>query len=224
MNKGWLVVAGAALLLIGVQVAIMWSMMARMAELEAAFMPRADQVSVGTLPVSGPADAPITIVEFSDYECPFCAAVEPVVQELLKRYPTQIRLAYRDMPLANIHPNAATAAHAARCAADQGQFWPYHDRLLAGGPDARRTQVAPEALAEHARALKLDLAAFDQCMASSRHLPAIQADLQEAKRLGLTGTPAFFINGRKVNGARPLEEFVAIIEAELALLTDPAAR
>lgn len=229
MAKTWVLVAGAVVLLIGMQAAVTLSMMSRMASLEQALQARAaapaagtaerTEVSIGTLPVLGPAGAPVTIVEFSDYECPFCAAAEPIMQELLRRYPTQVRLAYRDLPLTNIHPYAATAAHAARCAADQGQFWPYHHRLLAGGPDVRRQQVSPEALADHARALKLDLTVFDQCMDSQKHRAAIEADMKDARRLGLTGTPAFFVNGRKLTGARPLEEFIAIVEEELALLT-----
>ena len=162
-------------------------------------------------PSRGPADAPVTLVEFSDFHCPFCRRVQPVLTELLARYPTQLRLVYRDLPLDSLHPQARRAAEAARCANDQGKFWQFHDALYERGPDA-----STEALRAAATSIGLDVAAFEQCLASGRHREAVQHDVEEAQSLGAEGTPAFFINGRFLNGAQPLEAFVKVIDEELA--------
>ena len=114
------------------------------------------------------------------------------------------------MPLDSLHPQARRASEAARCAGDQGKFWEYHDKLYAGGPD-----VSPEYLQKLATDIGLDVAGFEQCLGSAKHLPGVQRDLQEATALGLTGTPAFFVNGRPLSGAQPVEAFVQIIEQEL---------
>lgn len=162
-------------------------------------------------PSRGPASAPVTIVEFSDFHCPFCRRVQPVLSELLARYPTQVRLVYRDLPLDSLHPQARRAAEAARCANDQEKFWPFHDALYERGPDA-----STETLRAAATAVGLDLAAFEQCLGSGKHREAVQEDVEEAQSLGAEGTPAFFINGRFLSGAQPLETFVKVIDEELA--------
>jgi protein-disulfide isomerase len=168
-------------------------------------------VSTEGAPFRGSEKAPVTIVEFSDFHCPFCKRVKPTLQQVLQRYPDQVRLVYRDLPLDSLHPTARKAAEAARCANDQGKFWPYHDKLYEGPPDA-----SPARLQAVAQEVGLDMAAYDQCVASGRHEQAIQASVEEAERLGATGTPAFFINGRLLSGAQPLEAFARIIDEELA--------
>lgn len=171
---------------------------------------RRARVSTEGAPSRGPDSAPVTIVEFSDFHCPFCRRVQPTLDEILARYPTQVRLVYRDFPLDGLHPQARRAAEAARCAHEQGRFWPYHDRLYAAGPDA-----SDAALERLAREAGLDTAAFTACLASGRHRAGIQKDVDDAERLGLTGTPGFFINGRPLSGAQPIEAFVEIIDEEL---------
>lgn len=173
-------------------------------------------VSDGTLPALGPDTAPITIVEFSDYQCPFCAAAEPTLQKLISSYPGEIRVVYRDFPLEELHPSAHSAAQAARCANDQGQFWTYHDLLFSGGAGARNQMVSEESLLNHAQNLNLDMELFRGCMDSEKHASAVDRDIEEGRRLGVTGTPTFYINGRPLVGARPLEDFVKIVEEEVA--------
>jgi protein-disulfide isomerase len=169
------------------------------------------EVSTAGAPVRGAADAPVTVVEFSDFECPFCKQTRPTLKQLLERYPGKVRLAYRDFPLDSIHPQARRAAEAARCAQDQGKFWEYHDVLFIQSP-----QLAPDDLRRYAGQVGLDVTKFDSCLAAGVHKAAVQRDLDEGNRLGITGTPAFFINGRTLTGAQPLEAFTRLIDQELA--------
>ena len=163
--------------------------------------------------VRGRSDAPITIVEFSDFHCPFCKRVQPSLNELLSRYDGNVRLVFRDMPLPNLHPQARAAAEAANCAGDQGKFWEYHDLLFAQAPKA-----SDDDLKGFAITAGLDMEKFNGCMFQNTHHDTVQRDIDEGTKLGITGTPAFFINGRFLNGAQPLEKFVQIIEDELARL------
>jgi protein-disulfide isomerase len=169
------------------------------------------EVSTDGAPIRGAADAPVTVVEFSDFECPFCKQTHPTLKQLLERYPGKVRLAYRDFPLDSIHPQARRAAEAARCAQDQGKFWEYHDLLFTQSP-----QLAPEDLRRYAGQVGVDVTKFDSCLAAGTHKAAVQRDLEEGNRLGITGTPAFFVNGRTLTGAQPLEAFTRLIEQELA--------
>ena len=168
------------------------------------------QVSVAGAPSRGPADAAVTIVEFTDYHCPFCRRVQPTLEQVLARYPTQVRLVFKDLPLDSLHPQARQAAEASRCAGDQGKFWPFHDKLFERAPDA-----SPATLAAIATEVGLDVAAFDRCVASGTHREAVQRDVTEAMGLGASGTPAFFVNGRFLSGAQPFEAFVRVIDDEL---------
>ena len=170
------------------------------------------QVSIAGAPSRGPADAAVTIVEFTDYHCPFCRRVQPTLEEVLARYPTQVRLVFKDLPLDSLHPQARQAAEASRCAGAQGKFWPFHDKLFERAPDA-----SPATLKAIATEVGLDVAAFDQCVSSGTHREAVQRDVAEALGLGASGTPAFFVNGRFLSGAQPLETFVRIIDDELQL-------
>jgi protein-disulfide isomerase len=161
-------------------------------------------------PSRGPANAPVTIVEFSDFQCPFCARVNPTLQQVKDTYGDTIRVVFRDFPLLQIHPQAAKAAEAATCANEQGKFWEMHDRLFA---NQQKLQVAD--LKQHAADLGLNAEAFNQCLDSGKHEAEWRKDLEDGAKYGLSGTPAFFINGRLISGAQPLEAFTEIINEEL---------
>ncbi len=170
--------------------------------------PRAEVAAVG--PALGPTDAPVTIVEFSDFNCPFCQRVLPTIKTLRERYPEQVRIVFRHMPLA-MHPRARPIAEASVCADEQHLFWPFHDQVFADGRAMDDATI--RATAETAG---LDLAAFDACLAAGRAASVVDRDMADARALGVTGTPAFFVNGIRLSGARPVEDFVELIEEELA--------
>ncbi|MFN3201481.1 MAG: thioredoxin domain-containing protein [Bradymonadia bacterium] len=172
---------------------------------------RVDRGPIEAGPSRGPADAPITIVEFADFECPFCAKGAEVVEEVAKKYPGKVKVVFRDYPL-GFHPQAVPAAVAARCAGKQGKFWAAYDALFA--LDAELPEGAIEkALAE----IKgLDMKALKACQASDEIKDAVAADAAVGSAAGVEGTPAFFINGIPLSGAQPLEAFSAIIDRELA--------
>jgi len=167
-------------------------------------------VSTDGAPFIGESDALVTIVEFSDFQCPYCKRVLPTLTQLRSRYGAKIRLVFRDFPLDSLHPLARRAAEAARCAHDQGKFWDYHDILFVNAPNA-----SPPQLKEYADKVGLDGPRFEQCLSSGTHTAGVQKDLDEGLRLGVTGTPGFFINGQFLSGAQPLENFVRLIEEEL---------
>lgn len=160
-------------------------------------------------PSKGPADAPITIVEFSDFECPFCARAEGTVKEVLAAYPNQIRLVYRDYPLPN-HAQAPKAAEAAHCAADQGKYWEMHGKLFAAGGN-----LQVDSLKTYAKDLGLDAGKFDKCLDSGEKAAVVAGHRQAGEEAGVNGTPAFFVNGRLLSGAQPLDEFKKLIDREL---------
>jgi protein-disulfide isomerase len=162
-------------------------------------------------PAKGPATAPIEIVEFSDFQCPYCLRVTPTVNQVLKAYGDRIRFVYRHYPLPN-HPNARPAAEAAVCAADQGKFWPYHDRLFEDP-----SKLGQSELKRDAADLGLDTAKFDACVDSHKFKTTVDADLQAGLEAGVDGTPAFFINGRMISGAQPFDVFKRIIDEELEM-------
>jgi protein-disulfide isomerase len=161
-------------------------------------------------PSRGPANAPIQIIEFSDFQCPFCYQAHPTVTKVLSTYGDKIRFVYRHFPLPN-HPNARPAAEAAACAAEQDKFWPYHDRLF----DNQSLLSAPD-LKQHAAVLGLDAAKFGACVDSRKYKAAVDEDVQAGEAAGVSGTPAFFINGRVLGGAQPFEAFKRVIDEELA--------
>jgi protein-disulfide isomerase len=169
--------------------------------------PPRTMVSIDPARVRGPANAPITIVEFSDFECPYCGGVEETLRQLESRYPTQIRLAYRDLPF---HRRAEPAAEASRCALAQGKYWPYHDLLF-----GNQQHLENGDLSKYAARLKMDAKTFDQCIAHKIYAADIQHDLDEGQKFGITGTPTFFINGMILIGATPLEDFARLIDREL---------
>jgi len=171
--------------------------------------PRAEVAATG--PSKGPANAPVTVIEFSDYQCPFCKRAEPTIQAVLEKYPTQVRVVYRHMPLDGLHPRARAAAIAAVCAEKQEKFWPYHEELF-----ANQTALNDEDLDKYAGAAGLDVAAFKTCRQSPEAAQRVQVDADAARAVGITGTPAFLINGILISGARPFEDFAKWIDQEIA--------
>jgi protein-disulfide isomerase len=171
--------------------------------------PKTD-VTVDPLRMRGDAKAPVTIVEFSDYSCPFCRAAESTMNELLAKYPVNVKVSYRDFPLRELHPEAQQAAEASRCAGEQGKFWEYHDALF-----ANPKKHAAEDLVADAHALQLDQAKFDACMTSQRYRAQVDQDVLLGSRAGVVSTPGFFINGKFVSGAQPVAVFEKIIEDDL---------
>lgn len=171
--------------------------------------PRSEVAVPASAPVLGPAGAPITIVEFSDYQCPYCHRAQTTIDQVMSRYPGQVQLVHRDFPL-DFHGQAVPAARAARCAGEQGRFWDYHRSLMTVPGDLSQADL----LARAGR-FKLDTGPFTACLASDRYDAAIRDSVEAGSRMGVSGTPTYFINGRMLSGARPFEEFRQIIEAEL---------
>lgn len=171
------------------------------------------EVPTAGFPAIGSLDAPIVIVEFGDFQCPLCRDFqERTFKSLLRVYPGKVRFVYRQLPLSSIHPQAFPAAEAALCANDQDSFWAYHDRLFENSE-----QLGPAVYVRIASDLGLDLAAFRSCLEKEKYRSAIQQDADFAESLGVTGTPAFFINGIALIGDQLLEVFKKIIDQELEL-------
>jgi len=171
--------------------------------------PTVDVGTGGRASRGGGPSAPVTMIEFSDYECPFCKKADVTVQEVMKTYGDKVRLVHRDFPLP-FHTHARPAAEAARCAEAQGKFWEYHAKLFAS-PD-----LSPEKLQALATEVGLDRAKFDACVAKQQFKDGIDKDVADGTEVGVTGTPAFFINGRMLSGAQPFEKFKEVIDDELA--------
>ena len=159
----------------------------------------------------GPSDAPITIVEFSDYQCPFCRRWHDEVYEpLLAAYPGKIRLVYRHFPLTSIHPDAMSAAEAAMCAGEQDAFWTFHEKLFSSEALGNNTYI------QYAQDLGLNMNNFESCLSDRKYQQAVNDDLNFAVDLGIRSTPTFFINGIALVGAQPLDVFQQVIDKELA--------
>ncbi len=158
---------------------------------------------------TGPAGAAVTIVEFSDFQCPACGHAFPTVKRLMEKYQGKVRIVFRDYPLP-IHPQAPKAAEAARCAADQGRFWELHDRMF-----QNQQKLAVADLKAAAAEIGMDGAAFGSCLDSGRYAAAVQKDVADGRGYGVSATPTFFINGRMINGAAPLQSFSQVIDEEL---------
>ncbi len=169
-------------------------------------------VSVDDDPSIGPADAAITIVEFSDFECPYCRKWhDEVYPRLMEAFAGQVRLVYRDFPLSSIHNNAAAAAQSADCANEQGAYWEYQDKLF-----SMERGLSSEAYQGYAQDLGLDTSKFNECLQDEKYKDEVDADFEFAARLGVRSTPTFFINGIALVGAQPFEVFQQVIEKELA--------
>jgi protein-disulfide isomerase len=169
------------------------------------------EVTADPARMRGNPNAPITIVEFGDFQCPFCQAVQPTLKAVMDKYQGKVRLGFRDFPLRQIHPQAQQAAEAGRCAGEQGKFWEYHDLLY-----ANQGRLDPNGLKEYAHTAALDVERFDACLAGGKFKPQIESDLQSGTGAGVTGTPGFYINGVPLTGAQPFSEFEKIIDSQLA--------
>ena len=159
----------------------------------------------------GPASAPIEIIEFSDFQCPFCQRANPTVTQVLNTYGDRIHFVYRHFPLGN-HPNARPAAEASQCAAEQGKFWQYHDALF-----ANPSKLADADLKQRAAELGLDTTRFNACVDTHKFKAQVDADMQAGEEAGVNGTPAFFVNGRMLSGAQPFDAFKRLIDEELEI-------
>lgn len=169
------------------------------------------QIETSDDPALGPADALVTIVEFGDFECPFCGQAYPIIKDLLRRYGDRVRFLYRDFPNPSIHVNALPAALAASCAEEQGKFWPYHDLLF-----THQTELSSDSLRSLAQQASLNLVAFDQCVTSQRHLQEISDDYSAGVDAGVQGTPTWFINGYRLQGVLTPDDFNAIVDMGLS--------
>lgn len=166
-------------------------------------------VATGDSPAVGDKNAPVQIVEFADFQCPYCRAAEGSIKQVRQQYGNKVRLVYMDFPL-GFHPHALDASMAARCANEQGKFWPYHDALLA---DQSKLDLSD--LRTTAAKLGLDTASFNHCLDSKKYRAAVISDRDQGTKLGLTGTPTFFLNGRELSGAQSPEAFSAAVDDEL---------
>ena len=162
-------------------------------------------------PVLGGATAPVTLVEFSDFQCPFCARVMPTLKKVKETYGDRVRIVWKDFPLTQIHPQAFRAAEAGQCAREQGKFWELHDVLF-----ANQAALQPDDLKKHAAAVGLDLTKFNACFDASKYGERVQQQMSTGAQLGVGSTPSIFINGRLVAGAQPYDVFAGIIDEELA--------
>jgi len=172
---------------------------------------RAPTVEVATEgePFLGPTTAPVTIVEFSDFQCPYCRQAQGTLKQLMAAYEGKIKLVYRDFPLRNIHPQAQKAAEAAQCAAEQQKFWPYHDKLFAS------TSLQTDELKKFAQELDLNMEQFTSCLDSSKSAAGIDVDMQAGQQAGVNATPTFFVNGYPFSGAASYERFKELVDAAL---------
>ena len=173
--------------------------------------PPRQNVAAANAEGKGPKTAPIEIVEFSDFQCPYCQRANPTVEQVLSTYGDRVHFVYRHFPLPS-HPNARPAAEASQCAAEQGKFWPYHDKLFASP-----SRLADTDLKQHAVELGLDATKFNSCVDTHKYKAQVDADARAGEEAGVNGTPAFFINGRVLSGAQPFEAFKRIIDDELSM-------
>jgi len=172
--------------------------------------PPREKVEAAGRPSQGPSSAKVEVIEFSDFQCPYCLRAYPVAKQIVQVYGNKIHFVYRHFPLPN-HPNARPAAEAASCAAEQGKFWEYHDRLF-----EHQDQLSDTDLKAHAAALGLNAGQFVSCVNTRKFQKDVDADIAAGNDIGVTGTPAFFVNGRPIDGAQPFDVFKQVIDEELA--------
>jgi protein-disulfide isomerase len=184
----------------------------KQSEVAVLLQPPKVEVSYDPARVRGNVKATVMIVEFADFQCPYCQQVESTLKSVLAKHEGQASLAFRDLPITSIHPLAEGAAEAARCAGEQGKFWEYHD-LLYSSPN----KLDRNGLIEHAHSLQLDEKQFGSCLTSEKYKAQIQADAQDGMRAGVSGTPGFFINGVYMSGALPEATFEKGIQDALAV-------
>jgi len=160
--------------------------------------------------VEGSSDAKVTIIEYSDFECPYCGRAQPTIKQIMSDYAGKVKLQFKHFPL-SFHQYAEKAAEAAECAADQGKFWELHDLMFSNSDS-----LTVDNIKQYAKAVGVDTSTFNCCLDSGKKAAAVQADMQEGVAAGVTGTPAFLINGKLVTGAQPYEVFKAAIDSALA--------
>jgi protein-disulfide isomerase len=173
--------------------------------------PRTNVALQASDPSLGPASAPVTIIEFSDFQCPFCQRAVPTLKQVRAKYGDKVRLVWKDFPLTQIHPQAFKAAEAARCAADQGKFWEFHDQMF-----GNQQALQLDSLKKYAADMGLDAAKFNECLDSSKYAETVRTGVAAGQKLGVNSTPTLYINGRALQGAQPFETFEAMIDDELA--------
>jgi protein-disulfide isomerase len=181
------------------------------AEVSILLQPPVIQVDYDRARVKGNADAPITIVEFADFQCPFCSRVQPLLNDVLVKYKGKVKLAYRDFPLSQIHQHADMAAEASRCALTQGKYWEMHDAMFAD-----QSKLDGAALVKTAAGLGMDQNSFESCLKSGRYKAVVQQDVQAGSEAGVNATPTFFINGEFLSGVRSDADFIKIIDRQLS--------
>lgn len=169
--------------------------------------PRVD-VQLGDAPVRGDRNAPVMLIEFADYQCPYCQRIYPELKQLQQEFPGKVAFAFKDFPLA-MHDRAPKAAQASRCAGEQGKYWQYHDMLFEG------KALDTDQLKQYARNLKLDTTRFESCLDSGKQAAALSKDMAEGKDLGITQTPAFFVNGHFFSGAVPYSLLHDLVQQQL---------
>ena len=167
-------------------------------------------IKVGNSPVRGGKDAKITIVEWADFQCPFCVRVNPTLEQITKEYGDKVRFSFKHLPL-SMHRKARAAHSASEAAHRQGKFWEMHDRIFASPKD-----LSPETYLRYAREIGLDIDKYNSDLSSSSVRKTVDADLAMARKLGVSGTPSFFVNGRFLSGAQPYASFARLIDEELA--------
>lgn len=160
--------------------------------------------------VLGPESAKVTIVEYSDFQCPFCGKAAPTMKQILEKYPNDVRIVYKHFPLP-IHTNSKKAAEAAECAAEQGRFWEYHDTLF-----ANQNALYTNMLKDYAKQIGLNTTQFNVCFDSGAMRNRVEQDKKEGESLGVRGTPAFFVNGKMISGAQPISVFEDAINKALS--------
>jgi protein-disulfide isomerase len=173
--------------------------------------PRHEVALASSDPALGSASAPVTIVEFSDFQCPFCRSVSPTLKKVRETYGDKVRIVWKDYPLTQIHPEAFKAGEAAHCAGEQGKFWEYHDRLF-----ANQQALQPTDLKKYAADLGLDSAKFNACVDASKYGDRVREGVAQGTSLGVNSTPTVYINGRLLSGAQPYETFALVIDEELS--------
>lgn len=164
-----------------------------------------------TAPTLGPVTAAVTIVEFADFQCPYCRAAVYPIRQLLAAYPNDVRLVFRHFPISSVHPLAETLAQAGMCAHDQGRFWPLHDRLY-----QEQETLSYSRMIELARSVGIDVDRLERCMKAGTFDAAIRQDFTDAVALGSRGTPTWIVNGQKIEGALPLETWKILVDKLLA--------
>ena len=182
------------------------------AEVSIALQPPAIHVNYDPARTKGSSDAPITIVEFADYQCPFCGKVQPVLKDVLSKYKGKVKLAYRDFPLSQIHKHAEMAAEASRCALAQGKYWEMHDAMFAD-----QSKLDEDALVKTAMGLGMNQNSFKSCLTSAKYKAEVQRDFEAGAQAGVNATPTFFINGELLSGVQSDADFSKIIDQQLSL-------